>query len=180
MTDSEKVKLFARLAGIPRTGWVQQGIKSPESVAEHIYGCWLMGTFLLPETHEDPTYDKQTVLDMLLLHDLPEAITGDIPRNEKKKDPTYYDLLEQKAAEDSLLSGNCTQRQKQLWRQWCAQDTLNARIAKDIDNLQAIFTFMQYKKQEPALFSEENSAAWLSGLDRLQTEIGKKTAADLF
>ena len=105
MTGCEKFELFSTLAHSPRTGWVQRGVQNPESIAEHIYGCWLLGTFLLPDTHPDPTYDKQVILDMLLLHDLPEAVTGDIPRPEKKKNPLYYEQLEQQAAQSSLLSG---------------------------------------------------------------------------
>lgn len=176
MTDSEKFKLFSTLASVPRTGWVQRGVENPESIAEHIYGCWLLGAFLLPETHPDPTYNKQEILDMLLLHDLPEAVTGDIPRNEKKKVPLHYELLEQKAAEGSLLSGNCAPYQRKLWQEWSNISTFNALVAKDIDDLQAIFTFVKYKEKNPALFSEEDSAAWLSGLNKLKTDIGRQMA----
>lgn len=176
MTDSQKYELFATLSHLPRTGWVQRHVENPESVAEHIYGCWLLGTFLLPETDADPTYNKQDILGMLLLHDLPEAVTGDIPRPEKKKNPDYYEQLEQQAAEDSLLSGNCTPKQRTLWQEWNEQKSLNALVAKDIDNLQAIFTFVKYKEKNPALFSDEDSAAWLSGLDKLQTDIGREIA----
>ena len=180
MTDSEKFKLFSALASVPRTGWVQRGVSAPESVAEHIYGCWLLGAFLLPENHPEPTYNKQEILDMLLLHDLPEAVTGDIPRNEKKKAPLHYELLEQKAAEDSLLSGNCTAYQRRLWQEWSGIASYNALVAKDIDDLQAIFTFLQYKEKNPALFSEEDSAAWLSGLGKLKTDLGRQMADRLF
>ena len=179
MTGSEKYKLFATLPDVARTGWVQRGVQNPESVAEHIYGCWLLGTFLLPETHSEPTYNKQDVLEMLLLHDLPEAVTGDIPRPEKKKNPLYYEQLEQQAAQSSLLSGVYSQKQKQLWQEWSEQLSFNALIAKDIDDLQAIFTFVQYKEKNPALFSDEDSAAWLSGLNKLKTDIGRQMATVL-
>ncbi len=180
MTDTEKYRLFTGLSHIDRTGWVQRGVQNPESVAEHIYGCWLLGTFLLPETHTDPTYCKQDILEMLLLHDLPEAVTGDIPRPEKKKNQLYYEQLEQQAAQNSLLSGVCTEKQKKLWQEWSEQSSLNALVAKDIDDLQAIFTFLKYKEKEPALFSDEDSAAWLSGLDKLKTDIGRQMAKELF
>ncbi len=180
MTDTEKYRLFATLSHIDRTGWVQRGMQNPESVAEHIYGCWLLGTFLLPETHTEPAYCKQDILEMLLLHDLPEAVTGDIPRPEKKKNPLYYEQLEQQAAQNSLLSGVCSEKQKRLWQEWSEQSSLNALVAKDIDDLQAIFTFLKYKEKEPALFSDEDSAAWLSGLDKLKTDIGRQMAKALF
>lgn len=180
MTGSEKYKLFSTLASVPRTGWVQRGVSAPESVAEHIYGCWLLGTFLLPEAHTEPTYSKQEILDMLLLHDLPEAVTGDIPRPEKKKNPLYYEQLEQQAAQSSLLSGACTDYQRRLWQAWSNGDTFNALVAKDIDDLQAIFTFKMYKEKNPALFSEEDSAAWLSGLEKMKTDLGRQMAKELF
>lgn len=171
-----KYSLFASLAQTSRTGWVQRGVKDPESVAEHIYGCWLLGTFLLPEEGEHEHYRKNDVLQMLLLHDLPEAVTGDIPRPVKKQDPTYYDRLEQQAAEKSLLSGACTHEQRRLWQEWSAQNTYNARVAKDIDNLQAIYTFCCLRKQEPTLFSGEDAAAWLQGLQKIQTPTVQKIA----
>ncbi len=176
MTEEQKFSLFSRLAHIPRTGWTDRGVPQPESVAEHVYGCWLLGHFLLPETAADATYDKQRVLQMLLLHDLPEAVTGDISRTVKKQDPSYYDELERRAAQDSLLSGDCTQSDRALWEEWTAQETYNALVAKDIDDLQAIFTYRCLQKQYPGLLSDADAAAWMQGLENLKTETGKRIA----
>ncbi|MBQ6864134.1 MAG: HD domain-containing protein [Clostridia bacterium] len=179
MTGAEKYRLFASLSQVSRTGWVQRGVQNPESVAEHIYGCWLLGTFLLPEQDKHPDYDKQDILAMLLLHDLPEAITGDIPRPVKKQNPDYYDRLEREAAERSLLSGECTPQQRTLWQQWDTQSTYNALVAKDIDNLQAIYTFCCLQKNDPSLFTDEDTAAWLQGLQQLKTPTVQKIAKEL-
>ncbi len=179
MDGVEKFRLFANLAHISRTGWVQRGVKDPESVAEHIYGCFLLATFLLPETDDNEDYDKQTVLQMLLLHDLPEAVTGDIPRPVKKQNPGYYEQLEQQAAEESLLSGDCTLQQRSLWQQWSEQTSYNAKIAKDIDDLQAIYTFCCLHTQNPDLFEPADAAAWLDGLQKLQTPLVRRIAAEL-
>lgn len=179
MTDAQKFALFSTLSQISRTGWVQLGVPDAESISEHIYGCWLMGNFLLPEMHANPQYDKQMILQMLLLHDLPEAITGDIPRPEKEKDPQYYDSLEQKAAQESLLSGNCPPLHRQLWQEYSDLSSFNALVAKDIDNLQAIFTFAAYKNKHPSLFADDVSARWEAGLQHLQTDVGSQIAARL-
>lgn len=83
MTKTEKYELFRKTADIPRTGWLTRGIAAPESVAAHMHGCFLLAYFLLPEAAPGDGYDKKTVLQMLLLHDLGEAVTGDIPRPQK-------------------------------------------------------------------------------------------------
>ena len=176
MTEAQKYALFATLAQIPRTGWVERNVPHPESVAEHIYGCWLLGYFLLPETATDASYDKQTVLQMLLLHDLPEAVTGDIPRPVKKQDPVYYDELERRAAQDSLLSGNCTASARALWEEWVQQASYNALVAKDIDDLQAVFTCRGLQKRYPGLLADEDVAMWMQSLQNLKTETGRQTA----
>ena len=180
MTAKEKFILFSELADIPRTGWVQRGIENPESVAAHIYGCWLLGVFLLPEAYPADGYDKQRILNMLLLHDLPEAVTGDIPRPQKKQDPAYYDRLEAEAAQNSLLSGACAPAQRALWLEWCEQKTCNALAAKDIDDLQAIFTMTRLRMRQPECITDTDAAQWLDGLTKLRTDVGRMLAKALF
>ena len=169
MTDVQKYELFATLSEMPRTGWVQRGVTDAESITEHIYGCWLLGMTLLPEDGEEETYNKQHILQMLLIHDLPEAVTGDIPRPVKKQDPQYYGQLEQQAARDSLLSGTCLLLHRALWQEWCEQRSYNAQVAKDLDDLQAVYTFCCLKNKTPDLFTREDTQAWLRNIQQLRT-----------
>ncbi|HWE64019.1 MAG TPA: HD domain-containing protein [Chloroflexota bacterium] len=61
------------LKHLPRTGWVERGVSMPESVAAHCWRlalvAWLMADAL--------GLDACRAMKLALVHDMPEAITGD-------------------------------------------------------------------------------------------------------
>ena len=61
------------LKGIPRTGWVRAGVDSPESVAAHSWGMSILAMHLCPEN-----LNRMRVIEMCLVHDLPEVEVGDL------------------------------------------------------------------------------------------------------
>lgn len=63
---------------LPRTGWVLAGITPPESIAGHVLGTAHLALALGPEV--EPALDLGQVLAMALVHDVPEARCGDLPR----------------------------------------------------------------------------------------------------
>ncbi len=66
------------LDDLPRTGWALRGVQAPESIAGHILGVAHVALALSP--HVAPALDLGRVLAMALVHDAPEAVTGDLPR----------------------------------------------------------------------------------------------------
>ena len=105
-----------------------------ESVAEH---CWMacLMAFLMKE--EFPEADMDKVIRMLIIHDLGEAFTGDIPvfnktaADEEKEEDMLYSwvrsLPEEKAKEMMAL-----------YEEMDARETLEARIYKTLDGLEAV------------------------------------------
>src|SRR5207245_2728245 len=90
---------YYKIKSTKRSGWFARGILDGESVADHSYGAYLLALFLLPdEWPKDISYSKQKIMNMLLIHDLAEAITGDIlpdDSNEesKRKEREVYEEL---------------------------------------------------------------------------------------
>jgi 5'-deoxynucleotidase YfbR-like HD superfamily hydrolase len=78
--NHEDLLEFLRNAGdlkmIPRTGWVQAGIKEPESVADHSFRMTLLAMVL----SDQMGLDTEKVVRMALIHDLAESRTGDLPQ----------------------------------------------------------------------------------------------------
>lgn len=70
----ELMHLLERLKTQKRTGWVREGIKGPESIADHMYRMAMLS--LLSE--EDEELDIAKCVQMAVVHDLAEAIVGDI------------------------------------------------------------------------------------------------------
>ncbi len=66
------------LDDLPRTGWILAGIGRPESIAGHILGVAHLALALGPRV--TPPLDQARLLGLALVHDLPEAASGDLPR----------------------------------------------------------------------------------------------------
>lgn len=105
-----------------------------ESVAEHSFRLALMAYMVSDEV---PEIDTDRVIRMCLIHDLGEAITGDIPSFEK----TDSD----EAAEDSAVSGFVNQLpeywKKQLGEMYSEMNELKtpeAKLYKALDKLEAV------------------------------------------
>ena len=105
-----------------------------ESVAEHSFRLALMAYMVSDEV---PEIDTDKVIRMCLIHDLGEAITGDIPSFEK----TDSD----EAAEDSAVSGFVNQLpeywKKQLGEMYSEMNELKTpevKLYKALDKLEAV------------------------------------------
>ena len=105
-----------------------------ESVAEHSWRAALMAMLLAPEF---PEADMNRVIRMCLIHDLGEAFTGDIPTFEKTgaQEQTEAALLNRWVAG---LPEETRREFSELLAQMNALETLEARIYKAIDKLEAV------------------------------------------
>ncbi len=176
---------FSRAGEVERTGWKDEGLPKPENIVEHMYNCWLIGMLYLPKEYHEPGYagyDKNTVLNMLLIHDLGETVTGDIARPEKDMKREKCDREERKAMHDLLFTGtypSSVDLSEYLgcWNEWDKKPEergINALVAKDIDNLQTTFRFCQYYIDNPGKFDEERVRYWLGDIKIIKTQIGKR------
>ena len=71
------------LKRINRSGWALVGVDSirPESVGEHSFGTTLIALLISKAlVNQGTEVNQNTVVEMALLHDLPESIISDIPR----------------------------------------------------------------------------------------------------
>jgi putative hydrolase of HD superfamily len=64
---------LGNLKTLKRTGWVNHGLSLPESVADHMYRMSML-SFMIT----DATVNKDKLIKICLVHDLAEALAGDI------------------------------------------------------------------------------------------------------
>lgn len=150
------------LSRTPRSGYQFLG-SGKESVAEHILRTVFVGYTLCKM---DGSLDELRVLKMCILHDLPEARTGDMNYVNKK----YVSVDEDKAVAeltDGLFFGNDI---KEAIEEFNRKETKEALTARDADQIALI---LQLK--ECGDLGNKYSDEWISyAVQRLSTENGKK------
>ena len=118
---------------LPRTGWVLRGVPEPESVAGHILGTAHLALALVGRV--DPALDLGAVLAMALVHDVPEAGSGDLPRAAARHLPAGAKAAMEEALAGDLL-GRLEPRAEEAYHAYRAQDTREARFVHLCDRLQ--------------------------------------------
>lgn len=153
------------LSKTPRSGYQFLG-SGRESVAEHVLRTVFIGYALCKL---DPSLNELRVLKMCILHDLPEARTGDMNYVNKK----YVEVNEAKAVRElteGLFFGGDI---RQAIDEFNARETREAKTARDADQIALI---LQLK--ECGDLGNKYSDEWIQyALQRLVTEEGKVLAA---
>lgn len=168
---------YRDLKQIKRRQWVEFGIDDPESISEHSYSAWMMAVFFLPEEYNMDGYLKKEILDMLLIHDMAEAHVGDKatsliePKKELKEQNDVLKKLFLKGTYPNIA--NLTYYYN-IWTGYYNGINTNARIARDMNLLQTVYTFCEYYCKYPEKFSAEQVGGWIGEKASLNTEIGHR------
>lgn len=129
-----------------RTGWTQRGIPNAENVATHSYGV-AFAALLLLQVVEAPL-DRGKVLAMALLHDLPEALTTDIPTPAwRYLPPGIKTEVERSAIEEILGTAAGTAELLVLWEELQDNETAEARLVHDADRIDLYLQALVYEEQ---------------------------------
>lgn len=136
-----------RLKATHRSAYTSEG--QQESVAEHTWRVCLMALVLAPEF---PAVDFAKLVKICLVHDLGEAVGGDVPAPEQarrkaaglatgKGDQERRDLLAILAPLPPALKSEIAA----LWDEYEAATSPEAKLAKALDKLETIMQHTQGK-----------------------------------
>lgn len=129
-----------------RTGWVQRGVPDAEDVAAHSYGVAFTALMLAEVTGEE--LDLGRLLAMALMHDLPESLTSDIPTPSwRYMPPGSKSEIETAAMEEIFAETGYGDRFLELWGEFQAAETLEARVVCDADKLDMFLQAAIYEEQ---------------------------------
>jgi len=122
------------LGELPRTGWVVRGVVPAESIAAHTCAVALLVAMITDELRASGVaIDGERALRMALVHDAPEARTGDVPMPHKTPALTAaLAELEATIAADVLPPA--------LLRDWRDHegDSIEARVVAAADKIQML------------------------------------------
>ncbi len=172
------LRVMERLKDAPRHCWTTGGRR--ESVAEHSWRVALMAMLMADEF---PELDIDRVIRMCLVHDIGEAITGDIPTFVK----TDADRVVEGREVDALIGGL-----PEPWPRWLGDlfdemevlQTPEAKLYKALDRMEAIQSHNESAVEtwlpleyELNLTYGEKDAAFSPYLTVLRAEMRKDTEA---
>lgn len=135
------------LKKVLRTGWIVKGVEDAESVAEHTWRVTMLGMVLAQQYN----LDQLKVMKMSLVHDLGEATIGDVvweqgtvvigSQEEKHKD-------ESKAVEDMFRDNPHFKEYVELWKEFEAQKTAEAKFVKQLDKFEMVIQAFEYESSD--------------------------------
>ncbi|GFQ01378.1 HD domain-containing protein c4g3.17 [Phtheirospermum japonicum] len=144
--------LCHRLKSTKRKGWINHGIKGPESIADHMYRMSLMALI----ADDLPGVNRERCIKIAIVHDIAEAIVGDItpsdgvPKEEKSR-------MEQEALDEMckvLGDGMRAEEIKELWQEYENNSTLEANLVKDFDKVEMILQALEYETEHGKVLDE--------------------------
>jgi putative hydrolase of HD superfamily len=150
----------------PRTGWQFLAGAERESVADHSFRVAMIAMVL--SRLEDGGVDADRTLRMALVHDLPEARTGDLNYMNQK----YVHADEEAAAADLTRGLPFADELDSLLAEYRAEETTESIIAHDADQLELLLQLVE--NRDGGVPGTESWVPFV--LKRLRTDNGRRLA----
>jgi putative hydrolase of HD superfamily len=129
------------LKRVRRSGWWHAGVRDPESVAEHSMRAAQLAALIAAEEGADPA--RAALL--ALFHDSQETRTGDLPHTATAY-LTKPDPREITADQTERLPERSREMVRGAVDEYESRETLEARCAKDADNLEMLLQAVEYRE----------------------------------
>ena len=214
MPDATKAALdYARICGklktTKRTGWVKRSVPNVESVADHSWRvaalCYLLDDCSISitdnnnvndisNTTEATRIDISKCVQLAVVHDLAEAIVGDIAPGDgvskAKKHQLEHQAMDRivSVLKDAIYNNSSDESLSttlgQLFDEYEKRETIESIVVKDLDLLDMIIQADEYEC-ECASSSDTRDSAFLqeffdgTGVDRFKHPKIKKIAKEL-
>lgn len=155
------IEYILKLKNIKRTGWLSKAkILRAESVADHSYSL----TALSMVFSDFLGLDTEKVIKMCIIHDLAESIIGDympdeisIGEKQIKEDDAMKIVISSFPDKIAVLYSN-------IWKEYCLNQTKEARLVKQLDKIEMFLQANQYLKNG---YSYEFLSPFLHVLDNI-------------
>ncbi|KAL9687625.1 hypothetical protein QQ045_032030 [Rhodiola kirilowii] len=156
-----------------RTGWINNGIKGPESIADHMYRMGLMSLIV----GDLPAVDRERCIKMAIVHDIAEAIVGDIAPSDgiSKEEKSRREEAALEEMCKVLGEGTRSEEIKELWREYEDNSSKEANLVKDFDKVEMILQALEYEKEQGKVLD----SFFQSTAGKFQTDVGKAWATEV-
>ena len=138
-----------RLKEVDRAGWLIAKVKNPEHDGDHSYGTAVLSYLIAKRMG----LDAERCAVMGLVHDINEAITGDIATRYDKSLMAVPPEIKRKMERRNelrlaaILTGGGKAALREVLDEYHAQHTAEAKLVKQVDKLDYIVQMMLYSKK---------------------------------
>jgi len=148
MTDIDDfLETAAKLKSVKRQGWVERGVREPESSADH---SWMMALMCMTLPFDG---DRNKAVKMAIVHDLAEAVVGDIITKENWEAGGTMRAKDKQKLEKNAFAEMVSSLEKQaskemlsLWEEFEGGKTSEAMFVKDVDAAERLIQAFRYHK----------------------------------
>ena len=140
--------IVEKLKGVDREGWRLSGLKRFEHVGDHSYGVALI-SYIFAKRYG---LDADKCMFMGLIHDLSEAIHGDIATRLNEKDQVMSNKEKRAIENRSMLKILRILPKKEqslfisIWKEYSERKTPEAKLVNQVDKLDMILMLNDYAK----------------------------------
>jgi putative hydrolase of HD superfamily len=129
---------------LPRTGWLQRGMRDVESIAEHTFAVAALAMLV---GDQQPGIDRGRLLAIALLHDIAEALIGDLPASARRLfgAPAKH-AAERRAMLEMFAGLPQAAEYLELWDEYCSGGSAEARLVKELDHLEMLAQALAYEQ----------------------------------
>jgi len=147
-------KTVGKSKRLPRTGWVREKIKNPESIAEHSFRVGVLIMVLADKLDAD----KDKLTRMALLVNLGELVTGDMVTARG----WHIDLKKQEEMEKKEREGirglfDYIEKGKEfvsIYNEMVNKDTQDAKIFWQLERLEMALQALEYEEEQGVVIDE--------------------------
>ncbi|KAI9917156.1 hypothetical protein PsorP6_012362 [Peronosclerospora sorghi] len=178
------LRLCGRLKILKRTGWINNHVSSPESVADHMYR---MGMCCMLLNDANGRINCSKCIKMAIVHDLAESLVGDITPHDggawvslKKINiawKRFSEAVEEALDEicNTLGDSSSAVEIRALWQEYEAGVTEEAKIVKDFDKFEMILQADEYERAQNVSLDD----FFQSTKDKFRTPLVQSWVAEL-
>ena len=146
----EFFKTVGKSKRLLRSGPVREGIKDPESVAEHSFRTGVIAMVLSDKF--DYEFDKDKLVKMALIHDIGEIVTGDVvvQRGEILDLKLRDDKEEQERVGIKQIFNQIQEGEvySKIFEEMIERKSPEAKIFWQFDKLEMAFTALEYEEEQ--------------------------------
>jgi putative hydrolase of HD superfamily len=140
------LRILFQLKATKRTGWIDFDVPGPESIADHMYRMSIIAM-----CNSDENLDISRCVKMALIHDMAEALVGDITPADvsvSKQEKHRRELATMEYLRDLLTPVNARAAQEifEIWNEYEDMSTPEAVFVKDVDKFELMVQTLEYER----------------------------------